>query len=48
MSKPRDLADPCCLRYLKKKKACKDCPLTEGLSKKKRKKLLKRLRQEEE
>lgn len=34
----------CCLRFQRKPKACKDCPLMAGLNKKQRKKLLRKLR----
>ena len=34
----------CCLRFRKKDKPCKKCPLFAGLGKKKRRKLLKQLK----
>lgn len=37
----KKIHDECCERFLKKKNACKDCPLMAALSKKKRRKLLK-------
>jgi hypothetical protein len=33
--------DDCCEKYLRKSKACKDCPVMASLSKKQRRKLLK-------
>lgn len=35
----------CCQKFLKKNKACKDCPLLAGLGKKAAKKRIKTLRQ---
>ncbi|MDH3403460.1 MAG: hypothetical protein OES32_06380 [Acidobacteriota bacterium] len=37
--KPRS---ECCEKYVSKRKVCKDCPLVAGLSKKQRRKWLKR------
>ena len=34
----------CCKKFLRKKKACKNCPLVKDLPKKKRKKRIKKLR----
>lgn len=42
MEKPPNMGK-CCEKYAKKGKFCKDCPKVEGLSKKERKKLLKKL-----